>query len=64
MKRPIPQKVDTDSQFQDEGDGSKKRDFMSNVRDNTRFYTHQLRRGFTKVSPRIDFTQTLAFVSG
>jgi len=40
-------------------------DFMSSdiIKENSRIYQHELRRGYKKLE-RIDFTQTLVFISG
>jgi len=38
-------------------------DFMQDIPENTRSYSHELREGWSKFSDRIDFTQTVLFVS-
>lgn len=65
--KPAPKPNKPEEEPTDEGSSSTNpdkgdMDFMKNVRQNTRYYNHVLRKGYDKFN-RVDFTKTLAFKS-
>ena len=58
-----PKKQDSTDKDIIEEDEAPEDDFQ-HVTPGSREYSHHLRRGYNKFSPRIDFTQTLMFQSG